>query len=435
MKRLLIANRGEIALRILRACRTRGIETVAVYTSVDASLGYLDLADDRVCIGRQSYLEGDQIISAALAWQCDALHPGYGFLSENADFARDVEAAGLNYVGPTPEAIALMADKSSGRRSMAEAGVPVLPGSDDLTSIEDAIRQAGDMGYPVMLKASHGGGGRGMSVLGDEAALVSVFESLRSEADAAFSNGALYLERYMDAPRHIEIQVAGDGAGAVIHLGARECSIQRRHQKLLEEAPPPGIDSEVIDALASDCCDVLSAMKYRSLGTLEFLYQDGSFYFIEMNTRIQVEHPVTEAVCDIDLVDLQLQIADSGKLPLQQAEISLEGHAIECRINAEDSEFRPSPGEIDRLRLPGGPGVRFDSHIYQGYSVSHHYDSMIGKLIGSGVSREVAISRMRAALTEMDLGSLGSNLPLHREIMDDPRFLDGSYNTRFLGSA
>lgn len=435
MKRLLIANRGEIALRLLRACRALGIETVAVYTQVDRDLLHLELADHKVCIGRRSYLDADQIVSAALAWACDAIHPGYGFLAENAAFARQVEASGLTYVGPTADQIALMADKASARRVAEQSGLPVLAGSAVLATENEAAIAAAGLGYPVMLKAGHGGGGRGMSVLNSESALRDAFARLQAEAVSLFHNDALYLERFLAHPRHIEVQVLGDGQGNVVHFNARDCSIQRRHQKLLEEAPPPGIPEDTIDALARRCCEALGAIRYRSLGTLEFLFERDEFYFIEMNTRIQVEHPVTEAVCGLDLVKLQLQLADSGQLPIRQQQISLRGHALECRINAEDEAFRPAPGRVTGLRLPGGPGIRFDSHLYEGYQVPHHYDSLVGKLIAHGSDRQDAIARMRAALAELATGALSTNQALHQAIMDDQRFQSGRYNTGFLGSS
>ena len=432
MKRVLIANRGEIALRILRACKVRGIESVVVYTKADRDLGYLHLADRQVCIGTNSYLESDQLLAAALAWQCDAIHPGYGFLSESADFAAQAESSGLIFIGPASVSIREMADKSAARLSMADAGMSVLQGSRELMDEEQAVAAAAQLGYPLMLKACHGGGGRGMAVVEDESRLRSQFETMQQEAAAFFGHGSLYLERYLAAPRHIEIQVAGDGQGTVLHLGARECSIQRRHQKVLEEAPPPDLAGEQIEQLGALCCRVLGSLGYRSLGTLEFLWQDDCFFFMEMNTRIQVEHPVTEAVTGIDLVGLQLEIAETSRLPFSQADIRCSGHAIECRINAEDREFRPAPGVVDRLRIPGGPGIRFDTHLYEGYRVAHHYDAMVGKLVASGNCREEAVARMRAALEELDLGGLVTNLSLHRDIMEDQRFIEGNYHTGFL---
>ena len=433
MKRVLIANRGEIALRILRACRELGLETVAAYSQADRFALHLPLADDTVCIGKQSYLDSSQIISAALTRNCDGVHPGYGFLSESGDFALQVQEAGLCFIGPAASHIELMGDKAKARAAMAARGIPVLPGSDgEVTGPDDAIDWAKRIGFPVMLKASHGGGGRGIHIVDDEVSLRSVFDGLKKQAEQLFGDGGVYIEKWLDAPRHIEIQVFGDGNGRVIHLGARECSIQRRHQKLLEETPPPGIPGERIEDLATSCCDALADLGYSNAGTLEFLFQDDAFHFIEMNTRIQVEHPITESVTGIDLVKLQLSFASTGRLSLEQSDISFSGHAMECRINAEDSDFRPSPGPVNEYRTPGGPGIRLDSHLYPGYVVPHQYDSLLAKLISTGSDRAECIARMERALVEFVIGPLSTNIDLQRSILRDVRFRSGESNTHFL---
>lgn len=433
MNRLLIANRGEIALRILRAARELDIETVVVYTSVDRHLPYLALADEAVCIDSRSYLNSDAIIAAALSRGCDALHPGYGFLSENADFARRVEQHEINFVGPCPDDIALMADKSAARRYMLENDVPTLPGSGDvLDNTAQAIRLAADIGYPVMLKAAHGGGGRGIRVVQDKESLTDTLAEVRAHALQLFGDDSVYLEKYLRAPRHIEIQVAGDGKGKVISLGARDCSIQRAHQKLVEESPPPGTSTDRLAALEDVCLEALAAMSYRSVGTLEFLEQDDEIFFIEMNTRIQVEHPVTEAVTGVDLICLQLEIADAGELTLDQSDIHLRGHAIECRINAEDENFVPAPGVVESLKLPGGPGVRVDSHLAGNYKVPYFYDSLVAKVICHGADRNHAIRRMRRALAELEIKPLQTNIQLHQAILGDESFVLGEYSTQFL---
>ena len=433
MKRVLIANRGEIALRILRACKELGLETVAAYSQVDSLALHLPLADDTVCIGKHSYLDSSQIISAALTRNCDGVHPGYGFLSENSDFAAQVEDAGLCFVGPAAVHIEMMGDKAKARAVMAAKGIPVLPGSDgEVARLDDACDCAERIGFPVMIKASHGGGGRGIQIVDDEASLRSAFEGLKNEVEQLFGNGGVYIEKWLDAPRHIEVQVFGDGNGRVLHFGARECSIQRRHQKLLEETPPPGIPVDKIDELAMSCCAALADLKYSNAGTLEFLFQDGAFYFIEMNTRIQVEHPITESVTGIDLVKLQLSLASTGRLPLVQSDICFSGHAMECRINAEDRSFQPAPGPVNQYRTPGGPGIRLDSHLYSGYVVPHQYDSLLAKIISTGADRSECIARMERALVEFVIGPLSTNIDLQRLILRDARFRSGELDTHFL---
>ena len=435
MKRLLIANRGEIALRILRACRELNIETVAAYTQADHALTHLRLADQIVCIGRHSYVDADQILAAALSRQCDSVHPGYGFLSENAEFAAKVQVQGLTFIGPEPAHIEMMADKARARRVMNEQGVPVLPGSEQaLTTVEEAIHLAEQIGYPVMLKASHGGGGRGIVVAKSENELRQGFETSSAQSEVLFGDRALYLEKFLVDPRHIEIQIFGDGNGDVVHLGARECSIQRFHQKLIEEAPPPGLAPQQIEQLAVRSCKALQSIGYTNAGTLEYLFLDGSFYFIEMNTRIQVEHPITECLTGIDLVKLQLSFAGTGLMGLSQENIQQKGHAIECRINAEDEQFVPSPGMISRIRIPGGPGVRVDTHIYEGYEVPHQYDSLLAKLIAFGASREEAISRMSGALSELEIAPIPTNIEMHNRILADERFLGGQYTTQTISA-
>ncbi len=433
MKRVLIANRGEIAQRILRACRASGLEVVVAHSQADSNLGYLHLADDAVCISKTSYLDPEPMLAAALSRQCDAIHPGYGFLSENAAFAAQIESHDLTFIGPEANHIALMGNKSKARAVMAEHNVPVLSGSEDeVQSQEEALMVAAEVGYPVLLKASFGGGGRGILVATDADSLQSGFARISQESQSLFGSGSVYVEKYLMHARHIEVQVAGDGRGTVIHLGARECSLQRRHQKVLEECPPPGLPADAIEKLAQQCCAALSALAYRNLGTLEFLYEDGEFYFIEMNTRLQVEHPVTEEVTGIDLVQMQLHIAAEGQLPLSQGDVRLRGHALECRINAEDDTFSPAPGRVGTYVPPGGPGVRLDSHLYAGYDVPHQYDSLLAKLVCFGSDRGQAIARMKNALHEFEIQPIKTNLPLHRAIVDHPSFLSGELDTGFL---
>jgi acetyl-CoA carboxylase biotin carboxylase subunit len=439
LDKIVIANRGEIALRILRACRELGIKTVAVHSTADANLKHVLLADESVCIGppasKDSYLNMPAIISAAEVTDSVAIHPGYGFLSENADFAERVEKSGFTWIGPKAETIRLMGDKVSAIAEMKKAGVPCVPGSDGPLSenSEENVRIARTIGYPVIIKASGGGGGRGMRVVHAEGALMNAIAVTKSEALAAFGNAQVYMEKFLERPRHIEFQVLGDNHGNVISLGERDCSMQRRHQKVIEEAPAPGISSRQRQQMMERVVEACRAVGYRSAGTLEFLYQDGEFYFIEMNTRIQVEHPVTELVTGIDLVKAQLQIADGGKLPWTQHDVRFTGHALECRINAEDPKtFMPSPGPIRLWHPPGGPGVRVDSHVYSGYNVPPNYDSMIGKLITHGDTRETAIARMRNALSELVVEGIKTNTALHLEILSHSAFQNGGLDIHYL---
>lgn len=433
MKRLLIANRGEIALRIARACREASIEVVAAHSRVDENLRHLRLSDDTVCIGQSSYLDVDQLLAAAITRGCDAIHPGYGFLSENSEFAEKAEATGLTFIGPTPEQIRLMGNKSEARRILSDRGVPTLPGSEELTNDLEKVQSfAVQVGYPLLLKASHGGGGRGIKLVEDDSQLAGALAETSQQAENLFGQSEVYLEKYLADARHVEIQIAGDGNGHVISLGARDCSIQRQNQKLIEEAPPPGIEPSRLIELGETCCKALADLNYRNLGTLEFLYRDGEFYFIEMNTRLQVEHPVTEAVTGLDLVAMQLHIAEAGELPLHQSMVQQQGHAIECRINAEDDQFRPSPGLVTDLQWPGGPGIRLDSHLYAGYKIPHQYDSLIGKLIAHGHDRDSAIARMSRALTEMKIRPIASNLGMQKKIIDHEVFQAGGVTTSFL---
>ena len=437
--KILIANRGEIALRILRACKELGILTVAVHSDVDKDLLHVRLADETVCIGsaaaQKSYLNMPAIISAAEITDALAIHPGYGFLSENADFADIIEQSGFCFIGPRAETIRLMGDKVSAIAAMKKAGVPCVPGSDGPLDDNDDknLMIAKKIGYPIIIKAAGGGGGRGMRVVHTESNLLNAIGLTQSEAKAAFNNDTVYMEKFLDNPRHIEFQILGDGLGHAIHLGERDCSMQRRHQKVLEEAPAPGIDAQLRETIGQKvvkaCCD----LKYRGAGTFEFLYQDGCFYFIEMNTRIQVEHPVTEMITGIDLIKEQIRIANGHPLPMQQSDLQLKGHAIECRINAEDPKtFMPSPGQIKLLHQPGGPGVRFDSHLYSSYSVPPYYDSMVGKLICHGATREEAIARMRNALDEIIVEGIKTNIELHQRILRDKGFIQGGTNIHYL---
>ncbi|OUJ16452.1 acetyl-CoA carboxylase biotin carboxylase subunit [Acetobacter sp. DsW_063] len=436
--KILIANRGEIALRVLRACREMGIRTVAVHSTVDADAMHVRLADEAVCIGpptaRESYLNVAAILSAATITGAEAIHPGYGFLSENADFAETVEAHGLTFIGPTAQHIRTMGDKISAKTTMQALGVPLVPGSDgELVNLDQAREVAAQIGYPVLIKAAAGGGGRGMKVAHDESEIAEAWSVARTEALAAFGNDAVYLEKYLDRPRHIELQILGDTHGNVVHFGERDCSLQRRHQKLLEEAGSPALTAAERDAIGATATAALSKMGYRNAGTLEFLYQDGQFCFIEMNTRLQVEHPVTEMVCDIDLVREQIRIAAGEPLGYEQKDITFSGHAIECRINAEDPEtFAPSPGSITMFHPPGGPGVRMDSAIFTGYRVPPYYDSMVAKLIVHAPTRDAAIRRMQRALDEIVVEGVKTVIPLHRRIMADPEFQKGDYTIHWL---
>ncbi len=439
LEKVVIANRGEIALRILRACRELGIRTVALHSTVDRELKHVRMADETVCIGpppaAESYLNMPAIISAAEVTDAVAIHPGYGFLSENADFAERVEQSGFIFIGPRPETIRLMGDKVSAIRAMKEADVPCVPGSDGPLGDDDQenLRIAREIGYPIIIKAAGGGGGRGMRVVHSEAALLTTLDLTRSEANAAFSNPTVYMEKYLDHPRHVEIQVLADVHGHAIYLGERDCSMQRRHQKVIEEAPAPGISAAQRRKIGHICVEACQRISYRGAGTFEFLYQDGEFYFIEMNTRVQVEHPVTELITGVDIVKEQLRIAAGHPLGYRQEDIHVRGHAVECRLNAEDPEtFAPSPGTVTQYHAPGGPGIRVDSHLYNGYRVPPNYDSMIGKLIAHGETREAAIARMRGALAELVIEGIKTNAPLHRRILSDARFLDGGMDIHYL---
>jgi len=439
LDKVVIANRGEIALRILRACRELGIKTVAVHSTADYSLKHVLLADESVCIGPapspKSYLNMPAIISAAEVTDSVAIHPGYGFLSENADFAERVEKSGFTFIGPKAETIRMMGDKVSAIKVMKGHGVPCVPGSGDTlgADTDENLRIAKDLGYPVIIKASGGGGGRGMRVVHNPASLMNAINVTKAEALAAFSNDQVYMEKFLERPRHIEFQVLADNYGNVIHLGERDCSMQRRHQKVIEEAPAPGITEAQRERMGKRVTDACVAVGYRSAGTLEFLYQDEEFYFIEMNTRIQVEHPVTELVTGVDLVKAQLLIASGEKLAYAQKDIQIRGHAMECRINAEDAKtFTPSPGPIKLWHAPGGPGIRVDSHIYSGYNVPPNYDSLIGKLISYGDTRDTAIARMRNALAEMVIEGIRTNTALHQEIFNHAAFRQGGLDIHYL---
>jgi acetyl-CoA carboxylase biotin carboxylase subunit len=439
LDKIVIANRGEIALRILRACRELGIKTVAVHSTADQSLKHVLLADETVCIGppqsKDSYLNMPAIISAAEVTDSVGIHPGYGFLSENADFAERVEQSGFVFIGPRSETIRLMGDKVSAIRTMKEHGVPCVPGSDGplVDDIDESFRLARDIGYPVIIKASGGGGGRGMRVVHTEATLLNAINVAKAEAQAAFGNDMVYMEKYLEKPRHIEFQVIGDSYGNVVSLGERDCSLQRRRQKIIEEAPAPGITEKQRREMTERVCAACTAVGYRSAGTLEFLYEDGQFFFIEMNTRVQVEHPVTELVTGLDIVKLQLQIASGEPLPFKQDDVKIRGHAIECRINAEDPKtFAPSPGPVKLWHPPGGPGVRVDSHIYSGYTVPPFYDSLIAKILSYGENRETALVRMRNALSEMVIEGIKTNTPLHQEIFNHAAFRQGGLDIHYL---
>ena len=438
-KKILIANRGEIALRIQRACRELGVEAVVVYSEADREAKYVKLAEEAVCIGPASstlsYLNMPAIISAAEVTDAEAIHPGYGFLSENADFAERVEKSGFTFIGPTPESIRMMGDKVSAKQAMIKAGVPCVPGSEgELPDDPAQLRRiAKAVGYPVIVKAAGGGGGRGMRVVHNEAALIHAVQTTKAEAGAAFGSPAVYLEKYLQNPRHIEIQILADNFRNAVYLGERDCSMQRRHQKVIEEAPAPGIARKLIDRIGERCVAACKKMGYRGAGTFEFLYENGEFYFIEMNTRVQVEHPVTEFITGIDIVKTQIMTAAGQKLPFTQRQVVMKGHAIECRVNAEDPfKFTPSPGRITMWHPPGGPGVRVDSHIYSNYFVPPHYDSMIGKIIVHGDNREHALARMRTALGETVVEGIQTNIALHRELMMDPGFIAGSTNIHYL---
>ncbi len=439
LDKVVIANRGEIALRILRACHALGIKTVAVHSTVDRNLKHVAMADESVCIGpppsNRSYLDIPAIIAAAEVTDAQAIHPGYGFLSENADFAERVEQSGFIFIGPRPDTIRLMGDKVEAIRAMKAAGVPCVPGSGGPLGEDGAenLLIAREIGYPIIVKAAGGGGGRGMRVVHTEAHLLNAIATTKSEAKAAFGNDMVYMEKFLENPRHVEIQVLADGQGGAIHLGERDCSMQRRHQKVVEEAPAPGITPELRAEIGKVCVEACIRIGYRGAGTFEFLFENGRFYFIEMNTRIQVEHPVTEMITGVDLVREQLRIAAGHKLSIRQSDIHRRGHAIECRVTAEDPEtFLPCPGLIKHFHAPGGPGVRVDSHIYEGYRVPSNYDSMIGKLIVHGPDRATAIARMRVALSEMVVDGIKTNIPLQQRIMADVGFQQGGMNIHYL---
>jgi acetyl-CoA carboxylase biotin carboxylase subunit len=438
-EKILIANRGEIALRIQRACRELGVKTVAVHSEADADAKYVRLADESVCIGPapsgQSYLNIPAIISAAEVTDAEAIHPGYGFLSENADFAERVEKSGFVFIGPRADTIRLMGDKVSAKNAMIKAGVPVVPGSEGSLpeSPDEIIKIARSIGYPVIIKASGGGGGRGMRVVHTEAALVNAVTMTRTEAQAAFNNPTVYLEKFLENPRHVEIQVLADEHKNAVYLGDRDCSMQRRHQKIIEEAPAPLINPRLKARIGERCAEACRRIGYRGAGTFEFLYEKNEFYFIEMNTRVQVEHPVTEMITGIDIVQAQIRVAAGQKLPFKQRDIQFRGHAIECRINAEHPyKFTPSPGRITQFHVPGGPGTRVDSHVYTNYFVPPHYDSLIGKVITWADTREQAIAKMRIALSEMIVEGIQTNLPLHQELMLDSAFLRGGTSIHYL---
>lgn len=439
LDKVVIANRGEIALRILRACHEMGIKTVAVYSEADKDLLPVRLANEAICIGPapspQSYLNIPAIISAAEITDAVAIHPGYGFLAENADFAERVEESGFIFIGPKSETIRLMGNKVSAIEAMKQAGVPCVPGSDGPLTDDPArsIKIANSIGYPIIIKAAAGGGGRGMRVVHSEAALINAINLTQSEALAAFGNQDVYMEKFLETPRHVEIQVLADGQGNAIHLGERDCSMQRRHQKIIEEAPAPGLSEEERQRIGQACVDACIRIGYRGAGTFEFLYQDGEFYFIEMNTRVQVEHPVTEMITNVDIVKEQLKIAAGEKLSLKQSDIKIVGHAIECRINAEDPKsFMPCPGTVNWFHAPGGPGIRVDSHLYNNYKVPPNYDSLIAKIISRGSTRDEAISRMRNALNEVVIEGIKTNIPLHQELIRDQNFQNGGFNIHYL---
>jgi len=438
-EKILIANRGEIALRIQRACREMGIRTVAVYSEADREAKYVKLADESVCIGPapsvKSYLHVPAIIAAAEVTDAEAIHPGYGFLSENADFAERVEQSGFVFIGPRPETIRLMGDKVSAKDAMKAAGVPVVPGSEGALpeDPDECLRLARDIGYPVIIKAAGGGGGRGMRVVHTEANLLQAIQLTQGEAQAAFGNPTVYMEKFLGNPRHIEIQILADAHGNAVHLGERDCSMQRRHQKVLEEAPAPGLDVKLRNKIGERCAEACRKIGYRGAGTFEFLYENGEFFFIEMNTRVQVEHPVTEMITGVDIVQESIRIAAGEPLSVKQKEVQFRGHAIECRINAEDPyTFMPSPGRISLYHAPGGPGIRVDSHVYQNYLVPPHYDSMIGKVIAYGATRAQAIARMRIALSEMIVEGIKTNIPLHQDLLNDPAFIEGGVSIHYL---
>lgn len=439
MKKVLIANRGEIALRVQRACHELGIKTVAVYSSADRELMHVQIADEAVCIGppqaSESYLNIPAVISAAEITGADAIHPGYGFLAENANFVEQVEKSGFTFIGPDHNTIRTMGDKICAIEAMKESGIPCIPGSDGPLSKNEKenVALAKKIGFPVIIKAAAGGGGRGMRVVHEESELINAISTTMAEAGSAFGDPTIYMEKFLENPRHIEIQILGDGQGNAVYLGERDCSSQRRHQKVLEEAPAPGITPEQRKEIGELCEEACKKLNYRGAGTFEFLYEKGKFYFIEMNTRVQVEHPITEMITDVDIVKWQVMIANGEKLNFKSRDVKLHGHSIECRINAEDSEsFLPSPGKIDIFHAPGGPGIRVDSHIYQSYVVPPYYDSLIGKIISHGETREIAIAKMKIALKEIVIEGIKSNIPLHQKILEDEAFIKGGVSIHHL---
>lgn len=441
LKKVLIANRGEIALRVLRACKELGIKTVAIYSTADRDLMHVHLADEAVCIGppssAQSYLDIPAVISAAEITDADAIHPGYGFLAENADFVEQAENSGFIFIGPDHNTINTMGNKVAAIKAMKAAGIPCIPGSDGPLGHNDQenIAIAKRIGYPLIVKAAGGGGGRGMRVVRQEADLINAINMTRTEADAAFGNPQVYMERFLENPRHIEIQILGDGQGDAIHLGERDCSMQRRHQKVLEEAPGPGILDTQRQEIGAKCVEACKRLNYRGAGTFEFLYENGEFFFIEMNTRIQVEHPITEMITGIDIVKQQLLIASGEKLKIKQEDVKIKGHAIECRINAEDPKtFMPSPGMVDIFHAPGGPGIRVESHLYHSYRVPPYYDSMVAKIVSYGETRDIAIAKMQNALDEIVIDGIKSNVALQQKIIKDPKFKKGGTNIHYLES-
>jgi len=429
-ERILIANRGEIALRILRACQKLGKQTVAVYTLIDSALPHLDLADETVCIGH--YLSANDIVMAGLTRHCDAVHPGYGLLSENAEFAHLVEQAGMTFIGPTPAHIAQLGDKVSARKTLSNLGIPILPGSiDPVTSISDALVIANEIGYPLIIKAAFGGGGRGMRRVNTESELGAALNLAMGEALSGFGRSEVFIEKLLTAARHIEVQVLGDGNGTCVHLGTRDCSVQRRYQKLIEESPASSVSDDALKNLALKCASAMASLSYRNAATLEFLWENGQFYFLEVNTRVQVEHPVTEMVSGIDLVAAQLIIADTNLLPFDQSSVTIKGHAIECRILAEDASGQPGPGLISGMRLPGGPGIRLDSHIYVGYRVPHQYDSLIAKLVVHGEDRAMALARLKLALNELQIDGIATNVERLKRLTQDPDFVNDVIDTNW----
>ena len=436
--KILIANRGEIALRIHRACKEMGIQTVAIHSTADANAMHVRMADESVCVGPppagQSYLSIPNLIAACEITGAEAIHPGYGFLSENASFVQIVEDHGLTFIGPSSEHIRLMGDKITAKDTMKKLGVPCVPGSDGgVPSVEEALRLANEIGYPVIVKATAGGGGRGMKVAKNDGEMETAFGAARSEAKAAFGNDEVYLEKYLEKPRHIEVQVFGDGKGGAVHLGERDCSLQRRHQKVLEEAPSPVIDAKTRARIGATCAEAIGRIRYSGAGTIEFLYEDGEFYFIEMNTRLQVEHPVTEAIYDVDLVQEQIRVAAGLRMSFTQDDLVPNGHAIECRINAEKlPDFRPSPGRVRTYYAPGGLGVRMDSAIYDGYVIPPYYDSLVGKLIVHARNRELALARLHRALRELVIDGIDTTIPLFHALLDEPDIQAGRYNIHWL---